>query len=182
MTPSRLWPWPVRPARHRIRRDTGSDETPVDWSGTSFLRPGLGSHAPSWLDALPVQPQYESLEMTIAELLDVIKLSNVQTVFSQHMQQSEDSSYEIQFPKKLSEERVEQHVREMFMDDDEALKTLSVDHDDPSAKLERAMAYRQPGRRSRSRSRSRRGSTSQSRSNSNNFYGYELRVEVTKGR
>ena len=61
--------------------------------------------------------------MNTAELLDIIKKANIATVISQQMQQSE-FYYTINFPAKLTEQWVEDHVREVFVDDEEALLGL----------------------------------------------------------
>ena len=102
--------------------------------------------------------------MSTAELLQVLEkanLRNLRTVLSQQMQQAQDSCYDIHIPKQLTEEWVQEHVHEVFMDDRRALDLLcrSVHGNDPATKLNKLLAY-QPLTQV--------------------FYGYELRLPVTK--
>ena len=121
----------------------------------TLLRPGIGLMSnedneeeeenllPFGLGALPVQPQYEAIEMSTAELLQVIQKANLATVLSQHMQQAQDSCYDILLPKQMTEEWVKEHVHKVYMDDHRALEALcdSFPGDDPATKLNKLIAY-----------------------------------------
>jgi hypothetical protein len=134
------------------------------------LRPGIGLFGEEekknpncvGVGTLPVQPQYEAVRMSTAELLQVLQKANIATVISQHMQQAQDVCYDCLWPKEgLTEEWVEEHVHKVFMDDYKKLSLLgnSVAGDDPATKLNKLVAYQPGGRR---------------------FYGYELRMPVNK--
>ena len=137
----------------------------------SHLRTGIGflSHEEAGttdfsyfgIGAVPVQPLYEAIEMSTAELLQVLEKANVATVLSQQQQQSQDACYDIHLPKKFTEEWVKEHVHAVFMDDNEELRDLvaSVVETDPATKLNKLSAFQ---------------------SKTKDFFGYELRVPVEK--
>ena len=111
----------------------------------ALLRPGvgIGNHMLRGLGAVPAQPNYEAIPQTTAELMDIILKANFATVIGQHMQGAENPSYAYDMPQRVTAEWVNEHVREVFMDDPAALAQLkkSVNSHAPLDKLNKLLAY-----------------------------------------
>ena len=76
------------------------------------------------MGVVPVQPSYEAVRLSTAELLRLIQDINPATILSRQMQKVDNARYEMLWPEKFTEEWVEEHVHEVYMDDQKALADL----------------------------------------------------------
>ena len=101
--------------RYRRKRqdvnDSSASEDRIPRPGIGFVaasnKRGDGKHSETSLcygiGVIPIQPLYEAIEMTPAEILQVIKNINPKATLTRQMQVSGDVCYEIQWPDNFTE-------------------------------------------------------------------------------